>query len=162
MKISLTWKTPVRITTMGDTLWRQCAQWICALGVLPINHRIVSPEADATILAYTLRDGVVLCNIANVLSPGCIDTKWAIVLSFFKNVPFPTTVFFIFVFSIVVSSNAWSVDDCIWTTDIWYPKRPLCHLSINHFVISSAFQSLTLCSGYSIHFCPRSMVKQNL
>jgi hypothetical protein len=60
---------------MGDLRWKQCAHWICALEVLPNNHRIVSEEADATILAYTLRDGVVLCHIANVLSPGCIDVR---------------------------------------------------------------------------------------
>ena len=60
---------------MGDLIWRQCAQWICSLGILPTSHRIVGSDADTTTLAYTLRDGVVLCNIANILSPGCIDTR---------------------------------------------------------------------------------------
>ena len=60
---------------MGDFVWKQCADWICGLEVLPSNHQIVSDEAEATTLAYTLRDGVVLCHIANVLSPGCIDTR---------------------------------------------------------------------------------------
>jgi len=58
-----------------DTLWRQCIQWMCALEVLPQKHRLLADEATAETLAYTLRDGVLLCQIANTLAPGCVDQK---------------------------------------------------------------------------------------
>ena len=60
---------------MGDHLWKQCADWLCRLEVLPANHRIMWPDATIQDLAYTLRDGVLLCHIAATLDPSSIDQR---------------------------------------------------------------------------------------
>ena len=93
-------------------LWKQCADWLCQLEVLPSNHRIMWPDASIQVnvenmnyfrfnvksplfyiqivrkymignqkftsiqdLAYTLRDGVVLCHIAAALDPASVNMK---------------------------------------------------------------------------------------
>ena len=43
--------------------WQSCAKWLCALDILPSNHKVMMPDATLRDLAYTLRDGVLLCNI---------------------------------------------------------------------------------------------------
>lgn len=43
--------------------------------MLPTNHRIVWPDADIQDLAYTLRDGVLLCYIANTVDPAAVDMR---------------------------------------------------------------------------------------
>ena len=58
-----------------DLLWKQCADWLCRLQVLPTNHRIVSPDSSVLELAYTLRDGVVLCYVLSSLNPDSIHMK---------------------------------------------------------------------------------------
>ena len=60
---------------MGDHLWKQCADWLCRLEVLPANHRIMWSAATIQDLAYTLRDGVLLCHIAVTLDPTSIDPR---------------------------------------------------------------------------------------
>ena len=60
---------------MGDHLWKQCVDWLCRLEVLPANHRIAWPDATIQDLAYTLRDGVLLCHIAATLDPTSIDPR---------------------------------------------------------------------------------------
>lgn len=52
-----------------------CARWLCALGVLPPDHRIVLAEATVQDLAYTLRDGVVLCHVASTLDEASINPR---------------------------------------------------------------------------------------
>ncbi len=56
-------------------LWKQCADWLCRLEVLPGNHRITWPDATIQDLAYTLRDGVLLCHIADSLDPNSVDMR---------------------------------------------------------------------------------------
>jgi len=55
--------------------WRKCAQWLCALEVLPSNHRVMMPDANCQDMAYTLRDGVLLCHVALALDEASIDAK---------------------------------------------------------------------------------------
>ena len=52
-------------------LWRQCGDWLSQLQVLPPNHSLARIEC----LVYTLRDGVILCNILATLDPQAIDMK---------------------------------------------------------------------------------------
>lgn len=60
----------------NEPLWQQCAAWLCrGVGVLPENHRIVWPDASIQDLAYTLRDGVVLCQVAASLVPESLDMR---------------------------------------------------------------------------------------
>lgn len=56
-------------------LWKQCADWLCRLNVLPPNHMITWPDAKIEKLAYTLRDGVLLCHIAKKLDENSIDIR---------------------------------------------------------------------------------------
>ena len=58
-----------------EPLWKQCASWLCRLKVLPSSHRITWPDATCQHLAYTLRDGVVLCFVASALHPSSIEMK---------------------------------------------------------------------------------------
>lgn len=55
--------------------WRECAKWLTRCGVLRNDHIANGPEAKAGDLALTLRDGVILCNLLNIIEPSCIDTK---------------------------------------------------------------------------------------
>lgn len=61
----------------GDLLsgWRECSSWLIRCGALRADHRANWPTATARDLAYILRDGVLLCNLLNILDPGCIDMK---------------------------------------------------------------------------------------
>ena len=60
---------------MSEHLWKQCARWLCALEVLPSDHRIVQQDTKIEDLAYTLRDGVVLCHILATIDPTCLNLK---------------------------------------------------------------------------------------
>ena len=50
-------------------LWQRCADWLIRLSVLPSNHVVVGSSGTLQDLAYTLRDGVVLCHVALALDP---------------------------------------------------------------------------------------------
>lgn len=60
---------------MANDLWRECSSWLTRCGVLRPDHKANWPEATLSDLAYTLRDGVLLCNLLNTLEPGCFDMK---------------------------------------------------------------------------------------
>lgn len=55
--------------------WKDCAEWLIRCEVLRPDHKANWPDAKIEDLAYTLRDGVLLCNLLNTLEPGCIDMK---------------------------------------------------------------------------------------
>ncbi|XP_014484352.1 PREDICTED: protein vav isoform X3 [Dinoponera quadriceps] len=55
--------------------WHECASWLTRCGALRADHKANWPQATAFDLAYTLRDGVLLCNLLNTVDPGCIDMK---------------------------------------------------------------------------------------
>jgi guanine nucleotide exchange factor VAV len=60
---------------MSEHLWKQCGRWLCALEVLPSDHRIVQQDTRIEDLAYTLRDGVVLCHILATIDSNSINLK---------------------------------------------------------------------------------------
>lgn len=60
---------------MADTLWRECADWLIKQQVLLPDHRVTWPSSQVIDLVYTLRDGVLLCQLLNKLVVGCIDLK---------------------------------------------------------------------------------------
>ncbi|KAG8191669.1 hypothetical protein JTE90_016456 [Oedothorax gibbosus] len=60
---------------MADTLWKECAEWLIKLQVILPDHRVTWPSAQVLDLVYTLRDGVLLCQLLNKLVIGCIDLK---------------------------------------------------------------------------------------
>ncbi|XP_011701048.1 PREDICTED: protein vav isoform X2 [Wasmannia auropunctata] len=55
--------------------WHECASWLTRCGALRADHKANWPQATAFDLAYTLRDGVLLCNLLNIVDSGCIDMK---------------------------------------------------------------------------------------
>ncbi|XP_029175638.1 protein vav isoform X2 [Nylanderia fulva] len=55
--------------------WRECASWLTRCGALRADHKANWAQATAFDLAYTLRDGVLLCNLLNIVDSGCIDVK---------------------------------------------------------------------------------------
>jgi guanine nucleotide exchange factor VAV len=59
----------------ANGLWHHCARWLTQCGLLRGDHKANWPDATVGDLAYTLRDGVILCSLLNVLDPGCIDMK---------------------------------------------------------------------------------------
>jgi hypothetical protein len=65
----------LRIMASGSESWKECAEWLTRCDVLRQDHKANWPEASCSDLAYTLRDGVLLCNLLNTLDPGCIDMK---------------------------------------------------------------------------------------
>ncbi|XP_054272231.1 protein vav isoform X2 [Macrosteles quadrilineatus] len=56
-------------------VWRECASWLTKCGVLRPDHKANWPDASLSDLAYTLRDGVLLCNLLNSIEKGCVDMK---------------------------------------------------------------------------------------
>ncbi|XP_039745180.1 protein vav [Pararge aegeria] len=63
------------MATSGEDLWRECASWLTRCSLLRPDHKANWPTSTTHDLAYTLRDGVLLCSLLNVLQPGCIDMK---------------------------------------------------------------------------------------
>ena len=60
---------------MSKPLWRECASWLLRCEVLPPGHKVTWDSAKVIDLAYTLRDGVLLCHVLNKLQAGCINLK---------------------------------------------------------------------------------------
>ncbi|XP_076228297.1 vav guanine nucleotide exchange factor isoform X2 [Nomia melanderi] len=55
--------------------WHECAKWLTRCGALRADHKANWPEATAVDLAYTLRDGVLLCNLLSTVYPESIEMK---------------------------------------------------------------------------------------
>ncbi|KAG8282789.1 Guanine nucleotide exchange factor vav2 [Homalodisca vitripennis] len=64
----------VNVMATND-LWKDCAGWLTKCGVLRPDHKANWPDACLSDLAYTLRDGVLLCNLLNTIEKGCFDLK---------------------------------------------------------------------------------------
>lgn len=60
---------------MTDDLWRECAAWLTHCKVIPPDHKANWPESEIRILALTLRDGVLLCNLLNFLDSNALDMR---------------------------------------------------------------------------------------
>lgn len=62
---------------MGDdsAVWKECVQWMVNCEILHHQHRATWPGAELLDFAQTLRDGVLLCQLANRLVKGCIDHR---------------------------------------------------------------------------------------
>lgn len=60
---------------MDNELWKECVAWLTRCNVLRPDHTANWPEATIKDLAYTLRDGVLLCNLLHTLDSESIDMK---------------------------------------------------------------------------------------
>ncbi|XP_061511523.1 protein vav isoform X6 [Anopheles gambiae] len=61
--------------TMVAELWRECAAWLTRCNIIPNDHRANHLDSDIKVLATILRDGVLLCNLANFFDPSSFDRK---------------------------------------------------------------------------------------
>jgi hypothetical protein len=60
---------------LGEERWRECSAFLTRVGLLSADHRANSVKATARDLAYTLRDGVQLCRLLNLIQPNSLDLK---------------------------------------------------------------------------------------
>lgn len=60
---------------MADDLWRECAAWLTRCSVIPPDHKANGPDSEIRVLALTLRDGVLLCNLLNFIDANALDMK---------------------------------------------------------------------------------------
>lgn len=57
--------------------WRQARQWLITSQVIPVTHRVTKPDVDIVDFARSLRDGVFLCSLLNILKPDCVpESDW--------------------------------------------------------------------------------------
>ena len=56
----------------GQEEWQMARSWLSTLGVLPDFHRASYPNSSVFDLAQCLRDGVLLCQVANRLRPNSV------------------------------------------------------------------------------------------
>jgi guanine nucleotide exchange factor VAV len=60
---------------MAKEDWRLCAEWLMRCQILAPDHRIFVGDTEVFDLAQLLRDGVMLCHLANHLHFGAVDPK---------------------------------------------------------------------------------------
>jgi len=62
-------------STIKNNDWLVCAKWLNNCKCLPgyIQHKLLQNQLSLTESAKSLRDGEILCNLANYLIPGSID-----------------------------------------------------------------------------------------
>lgn len=63
------------MATVSDDLWRECAVWLTRCKAIPADHKANWPDSEIRVLALTLRDGVILCNLLNLIDPNALDMK---------------------------------------------------------------------------------------
>lgn len=62
-------------SNVTDDLWRDCVTWLTRCKVIPADHKANWPDSEIRVLALTLRDGVILCNLLNSIDPNALDMK---------------------------------------------------------------------------------------
>lgn len=62
-------------TNVTDDLWRECVAWLTRCKAIPADHKANWPDSEIRVLALTLRDGVILCNLLNSIDPNALDMK---------------------------------------------------------------------------------------
>lgn len=62
-------------TNVSDDLWRECTAWLTKCKAIPADHKANWPDSEIRVLALTLRDGVILCNLLNSIDSNALDMK---------------------------------------------------------------------------------------
>ena len=63
------------MSTSEGCAWRECSNWLTRCRAIRTDHKANWPNSTPGDLAHILRDGVLLCNLLNVIEPESIDTK---------------------------------------------------------------------------------------
>lgn len=58
----------------GDE-WKLCVAWLIRCKLISNEHRVNTPTAEVYDFCHILRDGVILCNLCNILCPESIPSK---------------------------------------------------------------------------------------
>lgn len=58
-----------------DDLWRECAAWLTRCKAIPPDHKANGQDTEIRVLALTLRDGVILCNLLHSIDANALDLK---------------------------------------------------------------------------------------
>ncbi|KAM7346484.1 vav guanine nucleotide exchange factor isoform 2-T2 [Cochliomyia hominivorax] len=59
----------------NSDLWRECVDWLVRCQIIQPDHMANAPTSEIRVLALTLRDGVLLCNLVMHLDPTCMDAS---------------------------------------------------------------------------------------
>ncbi|XP_037814179.1 protein vav [Lucilia sericata] len=59
----------------NSDLWRECVDWLTRCQIIQPDHMANAPTSEIRVLALTLRDGVLLCNLVMHLDPTCMDAS---------------------------------------------------------------------------------------
>lgn len=62
-------------SNVSDDLWRECVAWLTKCKAIPSDHKANWSDSEIRVLALTLRDGVILCNLLNSIDPNALDLK---------------------------------------------------------------------------------------
>ncbi|XP_031638743.1 protein vav-like [Contarinia nasturtii] len=62
-------------SNLSDDLWRECVDWLTRCKAIPSDHKANWKDSEIRVLALTLRDGVILCNLLNSIDPNALDMK---------------------------------------------------------------------------------------
>ncbi|XP_054729100.1 protein vav-like [Anastrepha obliqua] len=59
----------------NNDLWRECVAWLTRCKIIPPDHKANWPDSEIRVLALTLRDGVLLCNLVIYLDSNSMDPR---------------------------------------------------------------------------------------
>lgn len=59
----------------NNDLWRECVDWLTRCQIIQPDHMANAPTSAIRVLALTLRDGVLLCNLVMYLDPTSMDAS---------------------------------------------------------------------------------------
>lgn len=62
-------------SNVSDDLWRECAAWLTRCKAISPDHKANLPDSEIRVLALTLRDGVILCNLLHSIDANALDLK---------------------------------------------------------------------------------------
>ena len=57
---------------MAALEWEMAKEWIRSTNIVPMNGKAFEQSIDLFDFAQSLRDGVILCQVANQLKPGSV------------------------------------------------------------------------------------------
>ncbi|XP_049311757.1 protein vav isoform X1 [Bactrocera dorsalis] len=59
----------------NNDLWRECVAWLTRCKIIPPDHKANWADSEIRVLALTLRDGVLLCNLVIYLDANSMDPR---------------------------------------------------------------------------------------
>ena len=58
----------------GTEEWKRALDWLLEIGIIPSNNPLAAPDCDVIKFAQAISDGVILCELVNLLRPNTIET----------------------------------------------------------------------------------------